>query len=150
MGSPWSESIQWFREEKYADLLVLPVVNINAIDFSFVGTLLLNLFMWFVGVSLILQLIKALQTYFQAEDNHFHPIFLWLVINSSCIHRLGLSFPYVFPCSVLQATRGEFIQGTDCRFLLYAIVWCDHLDLDRVPRRDDTLRISNLCQRPLP
>ncbi|XP_061368238.1 homeobox-leucine zipper protein ATHB-14-like isoform X2 [Gastrolobium bilobum] len=42
--------------------------------------------------------------------------------------RLGFLVSYVFPCSVLQASRGELVLGEDCRFLLHALIWCHCID----------------------
>ena len=65
---------------------------------------------------------------------------------TSLCYRFGLPFPHVLSRSILQASWRKFLQGKDCRFLLYALIWCYCLDRHRTCWRDDTLRVWIFCQ----
>ena len=64
--------------------------------------------------------------------------------------RLGFLVSYVFSCPILQASWGEFIQGANCRFLLYALVWRYCFDWNCSCWWDDTLFGSIICKNYIP
>ena len=77
-------------------------------------------------------------------------LFNCAMVFSYSICRLGFLVSYVFSCSVLQASRGELVQGKDCRFFLHALIWCHCIDWNRSPWGNDTLLVRVVCKNYIP
>jgi hypothetical protein len=76
--------------------------------------------------------------------------FNFVMVFSYWICRLGFLVSYVFSCSVLQTSRGELVQGKNCRFFLHALIWCLCIDWNCSSWGNDTLLVRVICKNYIP